>query len=148
MIEEKKDFKTLAEAAEYSHLAKVSIYDAIKKGKLRASKQPFLRRRSRWMVTKEDLDDYRRNKFNRERAVHKGKLIYDLDEGRWGVYHAAKILSEVLSRPFRPQCIYEGIHRGEIVASKCGSRWIIAKDEILKIYERNLNKEEEQMKFA
>jgi hypothetical protein len=141
------EYKTLAESAEYSHIGTTAILLAIKRGKLKAEKQQ-VGKRYRWFVTQADLDEYRKNKFSRERLLHKGRPIYDIDGGRLGTYHAAKVLSELLGKPYPIENVYRAIKTGRMIATRCGFRWVIEKEEIFKVYEEVVNRDGEQMRFA
>jgi hypothetical protein len=154
MTEGKIQFKTLVEAAAYAHVTGAAIYDAIRRGKLKAEKYDA-KGRKQWMTTQESLDDYRKNKFNREKVTYNGQLLYDIAGDRWSVYHVAKVLSDITGKPYPVSCVYEELRSGEIKAIKCGKRWVIPREEIMKIYARwhlkqcqKWNKEENQMKFA
>ncbi len=151
---QKLEFKSLREAAKYAHVSSVAVYRAIRNGKLHAVKKKVAARgfskRIRWTLTSEDLDEYRRNKFSRERRKHGGENLYDLEQDRWGVVHAAKTLSAMLGKPFHTSSVYYRIRHGEIKCKKLGKHWIISKDEIVKIYEKELQRENDdrQLRFA
>ena len=134
------DFSSLAQAAEYSHVSRQAIYLAIRKGEIKAEKR-LIGGKMQWIITQENLDAYRASKYIREKRVYNGKKLFDLSENRWSTLHAHKVLSQMLGRPYPLHHIYYLLRTGKLRADKCGAAWVITKESLLEIYEKELAKQ-------
>jgi hypothetical protein len=130
-------FTSLTEAAKYAHVCRQAIFLAIKKKKLKAVQKKF-KGQMQWVILKQDLDEYRADKYNRDKCKIEGELIIDLDQDRWSVAHAAKTLSSMLRRPYPAAHLYYLLRLGELRASKKGGRWVISKKELIDLYQKEL----------
>ncbi len=125
---------TIRQAAEFSRVTKFAIYAAVIKGNLKAKKIGKF-----WHITPEDLEAYRLNKFNRDRTVFQGELVFDIDKGHLSIAHVAKALSQALKRPYNQQRIYYMIRTGDLKAFKKGGLYVILKEDAEKLLEKERN---------
>lgn len=129
---------TIEEAVKEMHISVEAIYQAIKKNRLKAVKGG-----KRWYLTEKDIEDYQLSKFNRDLQP-----IFSIEEGRYSTGQAAKILTDLIKRPFSADCVRDKFRRGEIKAEKKGSAWVVTLEELEKFY-NSINKEDDrQMRFA
>jgi excisionase family DNA binding protein len=113
------DLVTITEAAMKHNVTRQAIYVAIKQRKLKA-----YRRTSRWMISLDDLNNYRGSRYSRSKSVHNGELIFDQDKGYYSVNQVASMLN------VPRQKIYYALRSGFIKAVQKGSAWVIHKDEV------------------
>jgi len=109
-----KESVSINESAEILGVTRQAIYVAIREKKLRAKKEL-----SHWVVQKEDLEDYRLNKYSRSRATYKGELLFDNEKGCYSIHQVAKLLG------VRYQTIYYAIRIGMLKAKQKGFAWVI-----------------------
>ncbi len=126
--DKKKRFITLSEAAKINNVTRQAIYVAIKQKKLKAYKNP-----TRWIIDLDDLDDYRKMKYSRERSVHEGELLYDHSKGFYSIQQTAKILDI----PY--QKVYYATRIGLLKATRKGSAWVVHLDDIKEYQKTYLN---------
>jgi excisionase family DNA binding protein len=105
---------TITEAAKLNRVTRQAIYVAIKLNKLKATKKT-----TRWSINLSDLEEYKKNKFSRDKSVFDGRPLYDKSKGEYSVKLAAKELK------CTPNRIYYLVNKGRINAIKRGSAWII-----------------------
>ena len=143
------EFKSLNEAAEYAHVCRQAMFLAIRKGQLKAEKRT-VHGQEQWHIEQKDLDDYRANKYNREKRVYEGQKLFDLDNDRWSVLHAAKTLSEMLGRHYPLHHLYYLLRIGRLRAQKHGNAWVISREALIEIYdlESTEKSSDKQMRFA
>jgi len=130
-IDKTTDIFTIAGAAEHSHVSRQAIYVAIKNGRLMAEK-----RGNKWFITPEALEDYRINKYNRNMRKINGELIFDMEKGFFSTSQVLTILSDVLKRPFNSQRLYYLLRSGSVPAFRCGSAWVIKKEDVIQLCEK------------
>jgi len=133
MQETKNEFHSLAEAAEYSHVERQAIYVAIKKGQLKAEKR-IIKNVPHWIIQKEDIDTYRASKYNREKRVWEGEKLFDIENDKWSVLHASKVLSAMLPHPVPPAHLYYLLRIGALRAMKKGNSWVIKREDLVALY--------------
>lgn len=127
------EFKNLKDAAEYSHVTKQAVYLAINLGKLKARKE-----NNRWVVNVADLEEYRLNKYSRDKRKLDGQLIFDVDKGHFSVLHVSKMLSYELKRTYSMQKIYYLMRMGRLKAFKKGAAWVILKEDVASLLQIEL----------
>src|SRR5258708_7359314 len=71
-----KKIVSITEAARLNNVTRQAIYVAIKLNKLRATKDT-----SRWMISVDDLMEYRKQKYSRAKSVFGGELLFDNNKG-------------------------------------------------------------------
>lgn len=120
-INEEKKVVTITEAAKINNVTRQAIYVAIKLKKLRARKE-----NSRWTIDLADLEEYRQNKYSREKSMFDGELIFDREKG----YYSVKQVAERLKVP--AQKIYYATRVGLLPAHRKGAAWVIHVDDIEK----------------
>ena len=127
------EFNDLREVAEYAHIGRQAIYLAIKKGGMKAVKKG-----RKWSFLRKDVDAYILNKYNRDNSKHNGELIFDMDKGFYSVFHVSKFLTIELGYPYAKQRLYFLIRTGRLKASKKGSAWVIAKEDVHLLLQQEL----------
>jgi excisionase family DNA binding protein len=128
MSTKEEKFYSLREAGKYAKMCRQAIYQAIKKGKLKAE---MINRQ--WHITKTDIDDYRANKHNRQDREINGERIFDPEKDRFSIQMAAKWASVELKRPFPEQRLYYLVRTGQIRAYRTGTSWIIMREDLEKM---------------
>lgn len=131
MMTSENNYLTITEAIEYSKISRPAIYAALKKGKLKAVKRGYF-----WQFTRENLDAYRVSKYNRDDREFNGERIFSPEKGTFSIGQAARILGYELNSPYTPQRLYYLIRRGELKVSRFGSSFIISKEVLIKLIER------------
>ena len=133
------EFNDLREVMAYAHVGRQALYLAISKGALKATKKG-----RKWTIFLKDLEEYRLNKYNRDKGKVDGEPVFDVEKGFFSVFHVAKILSRELGYHYKTQRIYYLIQHGRLKAMKKGSAWVIAKEEVALL----LNEELATRRFA
>lgn len=126
-------FNNLGDVARFCHLTRQAIYVAVSKGSLKATKEG-----NHWTVTMKDLEEYRVNKYSRDKRKVNGELVFDLEKGQFSVLHVSKIMSHELKRPYPMQRIYYLIRSGKLPCFKKGCAWIITRDGLSALIESEL----------
>jgi predicted DNA-binding protein YlxM (UPF0122 family) len=104
---------SITEAAKLNNVTRQAIYVAIKQNKLRATKK------TRWEIDIQDLDDYRTNKYSRNKSIYDGEPLYNNEQGYYSVNQIARML-EVPT-----QKIYYATRSGMLRAIRKGIAWVI-----------------------
>lgn len=134
---------SIAEAAEYTHVCRQAVAVAIYKGQIKAEKIC-----QRWYTTKEDIDAYRANKYNRDEQMRDGEKLFDPEKGRFSVGQVAKVMSAELGRAYPTHRVYYLLRTGQLKALRKGSSWIIAKEDAIELLQRERGEEARQLGFA
>jgi excisionase family DNA binding protein len=116
---EEKKVVSITEAAKINNVTRQAIYVAIKLQKLKARKE-----NSRWTIDLKDLEEYRRNKYSREKSLFDGELIFDRNKG----YYSVKQVADLLRVP--AQKIYYATRVGLLPAHRKGAAWVIHIEDI------------------
>ena len=124
-------FYTLQKAANYAHVTRQAIYVALRKKELKGHKV-----NDRWRISKNQMDEYRLNKYNVDKRKVEGEPIFSLEHGYYSVLHVAKTLSSMLGHPYNAQHVYYLIRRGEIDAQRKGGCWVITREDAIALYEK------------
>lgn len=119
---------SITQAAKLNNVTRQAIYVAIKHNKLKASKN------SRWEISREDLEDYRKNRYSRQKSTFNGEIVFDNARGFFSINQVA----EMLGVP--AQKIYYATRTGSITGTRKGTAWVIHKDDIQKYKEEYLDK--------
>ena len=131
----KNEMLTLTEAADYAHVTRQAIYTALRKRGLKAQKVG-----NRWLLLKADIDDYRGNKYNRDKRIINGQLVFDMEKGEFSVMQVLKVMSAALGYPFRIQRLYYLLRSGQLPSFKKGAAWIIMGKDASKLLQDELDK--------
>lgn len=123
-----KSIFTITEAARLNNVTRQAIYVAIKQGKLKATKYA-----TRWLIRLEDLNEYKKGKYSREKSTYNGELLFDNNKGFFSINQTAKILN------VPAQKIYYATRVGHLKASRKGAAWVIHQDEITLYKEKYLS---------
>jgi hypothetical protein len=132
MSQDKTDDKkvvSITEAAKLNKVTRQAIYVAIKLNKLKATKET-----TRWTISLEDLEDYRRQKYSRKKSVFNGELLFDNLKG----YFSVNQVAEMLSVP--AQKIYYATRIGLLKAERRGAAWVIHTDHMKEYQEKFMQK--------
>ena len=138
------EFYSLSKASLYAHVCRQAIFLAIKKGQLKAEKKE-VNGRIQWIIKRSHLDEYRSGKYNREKRMVDGEKLFDLALDRWSVLHAAKTISSILRKPYPTAHIYYLLRTGKIIGKKKAGAWVISRDELIKLYHKEIGEEPNQM---
>jgi excisionase family DNA binding protein len=120
---------SITEAARINNVTRQAIYVAIKQKKLKATKDA-----TRWTISLEDLDEYRKNKYSRTKSMFNGELLFDNKNGYFSINQTAKLLN------VPAQKIYYATRVGLLKASRKGAAWVIHVEDIKSYQENYLNK--------
>lgn len=151
MTESPNEYYSLEEAGKAAHVTKQAIYLAIQKGNLKAQKMTEATkysRRGQWTIKKADLDEYRANKYNREKYTVNGEKVFDVEKGEFSVNQVAKILGKMLCESIPVAHIYYLIRVGELKCYRKGWALVVKKEDAMKIYEKKAGINKDQQTFA
>ena len=126
---EEKKVVSITEAAKLNKVTRQAIYVAIKLNKLKATKET-----TRWTISLEDLEAYRRQKYSRTKSVFDGELLFDNEKGFFSVNQVARILS------VPAQKIYYATRIGLLKAQRKGAAWVIHSDDIKEYQDKHMQK--------
>lgn len=135
-----KTFHSLTECAQYAGTSRQAVKVAIQKGHLKAVKKPFVHPKSKalmrtWHITLEDLEDYRRNKYNSEKRQINGERVFDYNADRWSVGFTAKVLSSAWGIPVPLTRVYYFLRTGQLRGFKKGVNWVINPEDVKRLAE-------------
>ena len=108
------------EASQHLNVGKAAVMSAIKKNRL-----PAIKKEGRWTFNTNDLDEYKRNRFDRKLSVVDGKPLYDKTKGEYSVNDAAKLLGCSV------QHLYYACRSNKIHTTKKRFTWIIKTEDII-----------------
>lgn len=120
---------TITEAARLNNVTRQAIYVAIKLNKLKATKKT-----TRWTISLEDLEDYRRQKYSRSKSVFDGELLFDNQRGYYSINQVAKMLS------VPAQKIYYATRIGVLKAHRKGAAWVIQAEDVKDYQDKHMQK--------
>lgn len=124
---------SITEAAKINNVTRQAIYVAIKLNKLKARKET-----TRWEIHLDDLEDYRRQKYSREKSIDgNGELIFDKKKGYYSVNQVAAMLQ------VPPQKIYYATRSGLLKAHRKGAAWVMHEEDVKSYSEGYLAKKKE-----
>ncbi len=107
------------QAAEILCITRQAVFAAIKLKKLKGTKE-----HSRWSISEEDLDEYKRNKYNRDYSVYNDAPLYDQSKGEFSVKKASEECR------LKKNQVYYFIRKGCLRSHKKRAAWIIDADGI------------------
>jgi len=120
---------SITEAAKMNNVTRQAVYVAIKQKKMKATKCD-----GRWVIHIDDLEEYKKNKYSREKSIYDGELLFDNEKGVFSINQTAKVLN------VPAQKIYYATRVGQLKAYRKGAAWVISIDEINQYKEKYLNK--------
>src|SRR5215204_4661960 len=120
---------SITEAAKLNKVTRQAIYVAIKLNKLKATKET-----TRWTISLDDLEEYRRQKYSRTKSVFDGELLFDNNKGYFSVNQVAQILN------VRAQKIYYATRIGLLKAHRKGAAWVIHTDDMREYQDKFVQK--------
>lgn len=124
-----KKVVSITEAAKLNKVTRQAIYVAIKLNKLKATKET-----TRWTISLDDLEAYKRQKYSRTKSVFGGELLFDNDKGYFSINQVARILS------VPAQKIYYATRIGLLKAHRKGAAWVIHNADIKEYQEKHMQK--------
>ncbi|KPK32510.1 MAG: hypothetical protein AMS24_04030 [Chlamydiae bacterium SM23_39] len=124
-----KKFFSITEAAKLNNVTRQAVYVAIKQKKLKATKCD-----GKWMISLNDLEEYKKNKYSREKSLYEGELLFDKEKGYYSINQAAKMLN------VPAQKIYYATRVGQLKAFRKGAAWVVKSEDIKEYKERYLSK--------
>lgn len=120
---------SITEAARINNVTRQAIYVAIKQKKLKASKDT-----TRWTISLEDLENYRKLKYSRTKSMYNGELLFDNLKGFYSVNQVAKMMN------VPAQKIYYATRVGLLKATRRGAAWVVHANDLKEYQENYLNK--------
>lgn len=124
-----KKVVSITEAAKLNKVTRQAIYVAIKLNKLKATKET-----TRWTISLDDLEEYRRQKYSRTKSLFNGELLFDNRKG----YFSVNQVAEMLSVP--AQKIYYATRIGLLKAHRKGAAWVIHNDDVKEYQDKYIQK--------
>ena len=121
-------------AAAHANVTRQAIYVAVKKGALKAEKVGNC-----WKITLKDLNEYRLNKYNRDKRMIDGELVFSLEKGEYSVQQVSKILSHEIKAPFPSQKVYYMVRTGKLPCLKKGSTYVILRKDLAEFVQREMD---------
>lgn len=114
-MEEQKEKVNLTsrQAADLLHVNRTAILEAINRKRLSATKI-----KRRWFFREEDIMEYQRTKFSREK-------YFNIPEGNLSLSHVAKLLGK------HQESISKLLRTGKMKGQKIGNYWMIRKESVL-----------------
>jgi len=88
----------------------------------------------KWMISLNDLEEYKKNKYSREKSLYEGELLFDKEKGYYSINQAAKMLN------VPAQKIYYATRVGQLKAFRKGAAWVVKSEDIKEYKERYLSK--------
>lgn len=139
MLSKDEDFLAMKDVIEYAKIGRAAVYAAIKKGRIKAEKHGNF-----WKVSRQEIDRYRINKYNRDEREINGERIFSVEKGTFSVPQVAKIIHVELKIPYNVQRVYHLIRTGQLKCSKCGATFIVKREHLIKLIEleRNVKNED------
>ena len=132
-----KKVVSITEAAKLNKVTRQAIYVAIKLNKLKATKET-----TRWTISLQDLEDYRRQKYSRTKSVFDGELLFDNNKGYFSVNQVAQILS------VPAQKIYYATRIGLLKAHRKGAAWVIHNNDMKEYQEKHVQKKNKRRQVS
>lgn len=126
---EDKKVVSITEAAKLNKVTRQAIYVAIKLNKLKATKET-----TRWTISLDDLEAYRRQKYSRAKSTFNGELLFDNNKGYYSVNQVARMLN------VPAQKIYYATRIGLLKAERKGAAWIIHANDMKEYQEKHMQK--------
>ncbi len=120
---------SITEAARINNVTRQAIYVAIKQKKLKASKDT-----TRWTISLDDLENYRKLKYSRTKSMFNGELLFDNLKGFYSVNQVAKMMN------VPAQKIYYATRVGLLKATRRGAAWVVHANDVKEYQENYLNK--------
>ncbi len=114
-----KKLLTISEAAKINNVTRQAIYVAIKLNKLKARKET-----TRWTIHRDDLEEYRKQKYSRAKSKFNGELLFDNTKGYFSVNQAAQMLGVPVQK------IYYATRVNALKAHRRGAAWVIQVEDL------------------
>jgi hypothetical protein len=133
---ENNEMISLGEAAAEAKVTRQAIYAAMKYRGLKAEKH-----RGRWFLSRQDLYDYRANKYNRDMRKKDGEYVFDAEKGLFSVPQVQKVISDAIGKPYPAQHLYYLLRTGKLKGFRKGAAWIIEKIDAIELLENTMAKE-------
>jgi len=113
-------YLTTDEAAILSGVTRQAVYLAIKKNRLKAERiGPWY-----YQIKKSDLDEYRENRFCRDKSTFEGEPLYDAAKGEYSLKNAAAYLGMDYMN------LYYHMRAGRVSTHRKGAAWIFHRKDL------------------
>ncbi len=132
---------TLLQVARIAKVQKQTIYAAMKRGALKATLKD-----GQWLVRKEDMDEYLRNKNNRDLRKKDGEYIFDVKKGHFSVSQISKIYSASINKNFPIRKVYYLVRMGQLKSFRKGKAIVINKEDAKEFIENHTGEIDGRMK--
>lgn len=132
-----KSAVSITEAAKLNKVTRQAIYVAIKLNKLKAKKET-----TRWTISLEDLENYKKQKYSRMKSVFNGELVFDSGKGFYSVGQVAKMLD------VPAQKIYYATRIGLLKSHRKGAAWVVHSDDLKEYQEKYIQKKPKRRKVV
>lgn len=119
MNEEQINLLSVREITILLNCQRITIYSAIKKGRLKA-----IKRDNMIYITEENLKTYLLTKYSRDHSMFNGELLYDKTKGEYSIRNAAKEMGCTYNH------VYYLITKGFLKFKKKGFSRVIMKEDI------------------
>jgi hypothetical protein len=118
--DEEKEMMNSRQASLHLKVGKPAIMSAVKKNRL-----PAIKTEGRWYFNPSDLDEYKKNRFNRKFSSVNDEPLYDKKKGEYSVTEAAQLL------PCPIQHLYHACRLNKIHAKRKRCAWVIKDEDII-----------------
>lgn len=126
---------TLQEIAAYGHVTRQAIHMLLKKGLC-----PAFKHEGAWQIKISDYDEYRANRYNKDKRKYRGQRVYDVDKGLYTVRQVATVFSSSLGRKYSIHKIYYQLRSGKLPSKRVGAAWVIEKKHAIALLEKEQEK--------
>lgn len=120
------------QAAKFSNVKPAAISLSIKEGRIKAEKID-----GRWVIKKEDLEEYLKNRYKREKSIYKGEKRFDPEKGEMSPMMACKYIKEKFGKDVSSQQIYHKMRTNQMDSIKKGCCWVVYKCDVDRIWRRS-----------
>jgi len=137
MEQKEVSFKGLSQCARYGKVSRNSIYLAIKRKTLKATKKG-----RNWIILKSDYDEYRTYKYNYQTKKVQGEMVFDHSQGHFSIQQVSQVISHCLKKHYPVQRIYYLLRKGTLKGIRKGNCWVIKKEDATYLLHEELAKNE------
>ena len=124
------------EVKKIMHVTYQAVIMALKSQKLKG-----IKKNGKWYINSKDVEEYKKNKYVREKSVRNGELVFDPDKNEYSTFQAACLLKCKIQR------IYYLLRLGRLKGSRKGSTWVITENNVNDYLEKLKKNDENQLKI-
>jgi excisionase family DNA binding protein len=122
---------SISECAEYGNVGRQAIFLAIKKQKLKAAQI-----NGRWRINKSDYEEYRLDRYNRQKHKVDGERVFDVESGLLTADQVRTVLSHETKTVFTINHIYYLLRTGDLPSYRKGKAWVISMPDVQAFIEK------------